>query len=162
MAIPPAVTVIHEKAFNECSNLMNVRFCNEIKEFVSGKLMRDWWDHGVHKKCLRLYCFFVQCNIPERVDLVLLRMWQSNIHNMLGGIPSIPPKGLDSYFYSIDSKLSVYKKLKDAAMMLELAIWKANIIKQTDKKIGHLSANMKMHNHIDGCHYCPKCFVLPN
>ncbi len=59
ITIPPAITAIHEKAFNECSNLTNLRFCNEIEEFVSGKLMRDWWDHGVHVKCLSTYCFFV-------------------------------------------------------------------------------------------------------
>jgi hypothetical protein len=71
-------------------------------------------------------------------------MWQSDIHDMLGGIPSISPEGLDSYFHSIDSKLSVYKKLKDAPALLELAIWKSKLIKQTDGNINHLSANMKM------------------
>jgi hypothetical protein len=40
--IPPSVTAIHEKAFNECSYLTNVRFCDEIDDFVSGKLLRDW------------------------------------------------------------------------------------------------------------------------
>jgi hypothetical protein len=91
-----------------------------------------------------MYCFFVQCNIPECVSLVLPRMWQSYIHNMLGGIPSISPKGLDSYFCSIDCKLCIYEKLKDAPALLELAIWKLNIIKQTDGNINHLCADMKM------------------
>jgi len=31
-------------------------------------------------------------------------MWQSNIHDTLGGIPSISSKGLDSYFCSIVSQ----------------------------------------------------------
>jgi hypothetical protein len=144
IAIPPVVRAIHEEAFNECSNLTNVRFCNEIEEFVSGKLMGDWWDHGVHKKCLSTYCFFVRCSIPERVGLVLQRIWQSDIHNMLGGIPSISPKGLDSYFCSINSKLTVYKKLKDAPALLELAIWKSKTIKQPGGNINYLSADMKM------------------
>jgi hypothetical protein len=63
---------------------------------------------------------------------------------MLGGIPSISPEGLDSYFCSIDSKLTVYKKLKDASALLELAIWKSKIIKRTDGNINYLSADMKM------------------
>ncbi len=55
ITIPPAITEIHEEAFNECSNMRNVRFCDEIEEFVSGESMRDWWDHGVHVKCLSTY-----------------------------------------------------------------------------------------------------------
>jgi hypothetical protein len=102
--IPLSVRVIHDDAFEECSDLTTVQFCNEIEEFVSGEWMRHWWNHGVHEKCVRTYSFFVRCNIPECVGLLLSRMWQSNIHDMLGGIPSISSKGLDSYFYSINSQ----------------------------------------------------------
>jgi hypothetical protein len=34
--IPPTVREIDETAFEECSNLTTVQFCDEIKEFVSG------------------------------------------------------------------------------------------------------------------------------
>jgi hypothetical protein len=149
IAIPPAVTAIHDEAFKECPNLTNVRFCDEIEEFVSGESLRNWWDHGVHEKCLSTYRFFVRCNIPERVGLVLPRMWQSDIQDMLGGIPAISPESLDSYFRSIDSKLSVYEKLKDAPALLELAIWKSKIIKRTDGNINNISADMKMKCRID-------------
>ncbi len=73
IVIPPAIRVIHKEAFFECSQLTNVCFCDEIEEFVSGKLMRDWWNHGVHERslsALSTYCFLVQCNIPERVGFV--------------------------------------------------------------------------------------------
>jgi hypothetical protein len=112
IAIPPAVRAIDTMAFEGCSNLMTFRFCNEIKEFVSGTLIGDWWDNGLHNNCLRMYCFSVRCIIPERVGLVLPRMWQSNIHDMLQCIPSISPKGLKPYFCSIDSKLSIYEKIE--------------------------------------------------
>ena len=59
-------------------------------------------------------------------------------------IPSISPEGLDLYFCSIDSKLSIYYKLKDAPALLELAIWKSKIDKQTNGSIG-----MKMECRID-------------
>jgi hypothetical protein len=59
IAVLPAITAIHKKAFNNCSNFTNVRFCNEIEEFVSGESIQDWWDHGVHKKCLSTYCLFI-------------------------------------------------------------------------------------------------------
>jgi len=47
---------------------------------------------------------------------------------------------LNWYFHSIESKLSVY----DAPALLELAIWKSKIIKQTDGNIDLLDANMKI------------------
>ncbi len=59
IVIPRAVSVIHETAFFQCSQLTNVRFCNEIEEFMSGELMRDWWNHGVHERSLSTYCFLV-------------------------------------------------------------------------------------------------------
>ena len=146
--IPPTVREIDE-AFKECSILTNVQFCDEIEEFVSGESMRHWWNNGVQERCLRTYSFFVRCNIPERVGLLLPRMWQSNIHDMLGGIPSISSKGLDSYFHSIDSKLSVYDKLKDAPALLELAVWKSKIIERTDRNIDLLDADMKIECRTD-------------
>jgi hypothetical protein len=68
---------------------------------------------------------------------------------MLGGIPSISSKGLDSYFCSIYSKLSVYDKLMDAPALLELAIWKSKIIEQTDGNIDRLDADMKIECQTD-------------
>ena len=151
--IPPAVRVIDETAFEDCSNLTTVRFCDEIEEFVSSGPMWDWWNHGVHEKCLSTYCFLVQFNIPQRLRLVRARMWQTNIHGMLMHIPSICPglsrNCLDLYFDSIDSKLSVYENLNDAPTLLELAIWKSKITEQTNGNIDLLTDEMKMECRID-------------
>jgi hypothetical protein len=136
--IPSAIRVIHKTAFNECSKLMTVRFCNEIKEFISRESRLVWWNHGVHEKCLITYCFFIQCNIPERMDQVQSTTLQSKIHGMLNGIPSIYPKVMNDYFCSIDSKLYVY----EYSTLLELAIWKAKIAEQTDGAISPLDCNM--------------------
>jgi hypothetical protein len=35
IAIPNAVKVIDDSAFEDCSNLTNLEFCNNIKDFVS-------------------------------------------------------------------------------------------------------------------------------
>ena len=158
--IPLSVREFDETAFEECSNLTTVQFCDEIEEFVSGESMRHWWNNGVHERCLRTYSFFVRCNIPERVGLLLPRMWQSNIHDMLGGIPSISSEGLDSYFRSIDSKLSVYDKLKDAPALLELAIWKSKIIERTDGNIDLLDADMKIECRTDSLSMV--AIIVPN
>jgi hypothetical protein len=158
--IPPSVKEIDAAAFEECSNLTTVQFCDEIEEFVSGEWMRHWWNRGVHEKCLSTYSFFVRCNISERVGLLLPRMWQSNIHDMLGGIPSISSEGLYSYFRSIDSKLSVYDKLKDSPALLELAIWKSKIIQRTDGNIDLLDAVMKIECRTDSLSMV--AIIVPN
>jgi hypothetical protein len=150
--IPPSVREIDETAFEECSNLTAVQFCDEIEEFVSGESMRHWWNNGVHEKCLSTYCLLVRFNIPERVGLVRSATLQTNIHGMLELIPSISPKRLFSYFRSMDSKLSAYEaKLSayEGSTMLELAIWKSKIVEQTDGVTYPLDADLKMACRID-------------
>ena len=63
------------------------------------------------------------------------RKWQINIHDMLSRIPFIPPEDLSAYFNSINSKLSAYENLKDAPMLLELAIYQNNAILNTNANI---------------------------
>jgi hypothetical protein len=70
IVIPSAIREIDEMAFKECLNLMTVRFCGEIGEFVSGGAMRDWWNHGVHEKCLSTYIFLVGFNILQRSCMI--------------------------------------------------------------------------------------------
>jgi hypothetical protein len=121
-----------------------VVFCNEIKEFVTAELMRDWWNHGVHEKSLSTYCFLVQCNIPDCMGHVRPKKWNTNIHGMLRCIPTISPMRVN-YFDSIDSKLSVYENFEDAPMLLELAIWILKITQQLDWN----NDSMKMQCHTD-------------
>ena len=79
ISIPPSVKAIGHAAFKYCSQLTTaVVLCEEIEEFVLGDPMRGWWNDypGVHEKRLRTYCFFVRCNIPERVCLLQATKWQ--------------------------------------------------------------------------------------
>ena len=132
IVIPPSVKAINKEAFDNFLQLMHMQFCEEVKDFVSGELMWDWWNHGVNKASLITYCFLARCNIPARVGLVQARKWKVNIHEMLLRIPSILHKDLSAYFDSIDSKLSIYDNLKDAPMLLELAIYRNNVILNTN------------------------------
>ena len=147
IVIPRAVTSIDDKAFDGSSNLTHVVFCDEVEEFVSGEAMRDWWNHGVHKMCLSTYCFLIRCNIPERVDRVRAMKWRANIHRMLRCIPSPPYIRIFTtfrdHFNFIDSKLTFYETLNDAAILLELAIWKSNIIKHCGQNSDLLTTEMK-------------------
>jgi hypothetical protein len=128
--IPPAVKKIHDTAFKNCSNLTNEEFCDEIEEFVSCAAMRGWWNQGVHEKSLSTYCFLVRSSIPERLGLVLVRIWQASIYDMLSRIPTFSADGLDAYFDTIDSKLFVYENSSDAPELLELAIPNDGIVQR--------------------------------
>ena len=112
IVIPPTVKEIDETAFRWCSNLTSVQFCDEIEEFMSGELMRHWWNHGVHEKCLSTYCLLIRFNIPKCVGLVRSITLQTNIHGMLERIPFtfISPESLNAHFDSIDSKLYAYER----------------------------------------------------
>ncbi len=147
--------MVHETAFNECSNLTTVRFFNEIEEFVSGEMMQDWWNCGVYEKCLSTYCFLVQFSIPERVSLVQSTISLTNIHGMIERIPSISPEGLNAHVRSINSKLSAY----EGSTMLELAICKLNIEEQTDGVIYLLNDGMKMTCCIDSHQWLTLSFL---
>ena len=161
--IPPAVRAIDEMAFEECSNLTTVQFCDEIEEFVFGESIRHWWNNGVHEKCMSMHCFLVQFNIPERLGLVRSATWQTNIHGMLERIPSISPKRLNAHFDSVDSKLSAFEAMLSAyegLTMLELAIWKSEIVEQSDGNINLLTPDMKMGCRIDSLWMVD--FIVPN
>jgi hypothetical protein len=52
IVIPSAVRDIDDAAFLGCTNLRRVKFCDEIKEFVSSHAMRVWWNQGRHERSL--------------------------------------------------------------------------------------------------------------
>lgn len=129
--IPSAVKVMDCTSLSNCSRLTSVKFCHHIEEFVSREAMRDWWNQGVHKSSLSTYCFLVRCSIPKRfAGLAEISSWQANINGMLRSIPTVfvhPDDTEDDIFYdvdqnalfnSIDSKLTEYTNLLDAATTL--------------------------------------------
>lgn len=105
--------------------------------------MRDWWNHGVHDRCLR---------VAFRSDAIFHSVWVfyelgcggADIHGMLQLIPFIFPGRMHSHFDSIDSMLPNYDYLRDVSTLLELAIWKSEIIKQFSPNKDVLTTEMKM------------------
>jgi hypothetical protein len=149
IVIPPAVRVIDDTAFKGCSKLSNVEFCPRIEEFVSCDAMRDWWNQGVHERCLAMYRFMVRCGIPERLGRLRVQSWQANIYRKLRHIPTIRAKGMESLFDSIDSRLSLYESLEDLPALLELVIWKSIITDQFSPSNIPLTTEMKMQCRTD-------------
>ena len=146
IVIPSTVNEIDEKAFENCSQLNHVQFCDRT---VSMELIRNWWHCGVHERSLRAYSFFAQHNVPKRFALVHVKKWKADIQDMLRRISTISTIYLNTYFHSIDLKLSTYENLSDAPTLLELAIWKSKMTEQCDWNNGILSRNMKLQCRID-------------
>ncbi len=113
--------------------MTHVVLCDVIKTIVSRMLMKYWWNQGVHKKCLSIYCFLVQENIPMRVGKLTKNRWHINIHHVLQHIPSIAEDDLHLYFDSISKKLQLYNSLKDVPALLELVMWKLTIVTHFDE-----------------------------
>jgi hypothetical protein len=149
IVIPCKVKVIHQMAFNRCTNLTNVEFCAEIEAFVSSEAMREWWNQGIHNRCLSTYSFLMKHSIPNRLGLVQVQSWQADIYEMLCCIPSAHPKGMNNYFRFIQWKLSLYESLRYSPTLLELAIWKSKTTEQYyyDHNNDHLIANMEKKRH---------------
>jgi hypothetical protein len=63
---------------------------------------------------------------------------------MMRRIPTIQPKGMKSFFASINSRLSFYEDLNCSLASLELAIWKLKITKQFGRRNILLTTEIKM------------------
>ncbi len=156
--VPPAVKAIDYSAFKDCSNLTRVEFCQEIEQFVSCEAMREWWHLGILRSlgsyCFlvqfnipeRLGLILVQswqANIYEilrRIPTISTEgftnanfdtdgSWVLNLDEMRGLIPTtISADGLDVYFDTIDSKLTIYENLSELTLLLELAILNNDIV----------------------------------
>ena len=94
---------IDESAFDYCSSLSRVRFCDKVEEFISPFAMQNWWEIGCHQKSLLTY-FLVKCSILEHLmGLSFMSSWQVCLYNMLGSIPTIAYGYLDAYFDTLMS-----------------------------------------------------------
>lgn len=65
LKIPATVEAIGESAFANCPNLVAVEHCDEIEEFVSGELIRDWYDRGRSDLSVRVHRFLKVYNGPK-------------------------------------------------------------------------------------------------
>ena len=147
--IPRTVKEIHQTTFKRCSNLTNVEFSTEIEALVSSEAMLQWWNQGVHCRCLSTYCFLMKHSIPSRLSLVRVQSWQANLYEMLRCIPTIHPEGMNNYFRSVKNKLVWYESLKDSPALLELAIWKSQILQQRCWKSDPQTTDTRKKRRID-------------
>ena len=126
IVIPSTIDAIQSlDVFNNCRRLMALKFVDEIEEFMSETSLCSWWNQGVARHSLLTYCFLIKHDIAKRFGSLQASKWRNTILDMLECIPSIANKKQPSHFESIHSMLTVYHKLGEVALLLELALWKS-------------------------------------
>jgi hypothetical protein len=144
--IPQSVREIDDNAFQSCSNLTNVQFCFQVEDFVS---RLTWWDRGVHKRCPRTYSFLMKFNIPDRLGHVIAPTWRADIYRMLNLIPRISAESLTLQFSIIESILTLYERINLYPMLLELIIWKSEIINHLRLSNAFCNTRLKVQSRTD-------------
>jgi hypothetical protein len=117
--IPSTVSFIDESAFYGCSGLVSVEFCS-IE--VTLPCLRE--------ETLRMYSLLAQSKIPHLLRRIKVHAWKSNIHKMLQ--PILEEVSQDKACELVNSRLSEYKHRQYGLTVLELALWKAKIMEQSN------------------------------
>ncbi len=144
IVVPSTVYYIAADAFNKCTSLVEIEFCNEIEQFVNEASLH-WWNNGVSEESLRTYYFLARHNIPSRLDTIGVQTWKDSVHIMLRRIPEMMISWHNNkYFDLIDSRLSNYENLQYCLPILELALWKATIMEQSNSIISNVKNDMKL------------------
>jgi hypothetical protein len=140
ICIPISVKSIDDGAFTSCPELDVINFSTGV-EGVVVKLERgnnwtywnelmEYWEYG---NWHGLYSFLVEHKIPKRLG-ELPKNWRDVIHDMIRRFPCINENKIDSYSSLLRERLDKYTELndglKEAASLLELAIWKSRITEQ--------------------------------
>ena len=101
-------------------------FCDEFEQFID--VLQDyWWNYGDYGQLLKTCQFMRQRRILDRLDMIKPIIWLDNIFDMLNAIPSITFHQADKFYDSLDSQLTAYERLRNAATLLELALWKSTL-----------------------------------
>jgi hypothetical protein len=124
--IPSTVKVIGERAFKGCSGLVSVEFC-------SIEVTLPWRSH-TELQPLRIYSMLAQRNFPALLRRIKVQAWKSNIHKTLQRILENEPCHEKAYNL-VKRRLSKYEHLQYGLTVLELALWKAKTMEQSNADI---------------------------
>ena len=104
--------------------------CEEIVQPLNG-----WWRPTSYYSMYSFH-FLVKCNLTERLNAIGVRKWRMEVKRLVARMSSIGDWSLETFFDIIHSKMVTYEceypKLKEAAFLLELFIWKTKMDESMD------------------------------
>jgi len=127
--VPASVRTIRPGAFTSCPYLA-VEFCTEIQDLVTELSITEWYAQGMDGRWLFMYTFLVDGSILKRLGRISSMKWREDILDLLRRFPSISCDKILLYCKLISGRLDCYSDLKDAASLLELALWTSKILEQ--------------------------------
>ena len=141
----------HQHFFpNHELNLQEV--CEELVQPLKG-----WWRPIETFCCSRSFRFFVKCSIAERLDAVGVRKWRMDVKDVVERLLTVNGDHFETHLDTIYSKLETcehkYHRLKDAAFLLELVLWKSKI-DELDADTAELRGQCRIN--------CGAAAVIPN
>jgi hypothetical protein len=128
ICIPISVKNIGDAAFMACSELV-IEFSTGVGDGVVE--MARYYDEypGAYEAWHRQISFLVEHKIPKQLGEIPTR-WGYVIHDMINHFHIIKLEMVDSYCSLILERLRECKELKEAAVLLELVIWKSRMVEQ--------------------------------
>ena len=105
--------------------------------------LKGWWRREEsHYNSMRMFRFLVKCNVAERLTAIGISKWRANINHLVERTSSISGAWLETHYDKIRSNLMAYEheyqQMKDAAFLLELALWKTKIDESTQRDSGRM------------------------
>jgi len=156
--IPSSVTYIFPYSFEDCPNLVAIEFFTEIEDLVTELSLTDWYDHGRNVLWQDVYVFLMKHTILQRLGMITVRKWRDDVHDLLRRFPFIHEYKFEEYCSLIQRRLDSYDTLKDAASLLELALWKS---KFEDQHSDLNSTNYRATKSGARCN-CGAAVIIPN
>jgi hypothetical protein len=144
--IPSTVSFINKSAFKGCSGLVSVEFCEEIEQFVNDVFL-PWWNLGKSPTSLMMYSLLAgyksaRLKIPALLCPIKVQAWKSNIQKMLQRI-LVKREWDEKACNYVESQLYKYEHLQNGLTILELALWKAKIMEQSNTNIINAENDVK-------------------
>jgi len=151
------LNMIQQKFFSDRTNVDWRVLCEELIGSLSG-----WWKASSPRVSFKSFQFLIECDIPKRLDSIVVRKWHTEIKDLIEEIPSLRDwySYWEKQFHLIHSKLISYEPecrfLTDASSLLELALWKAKVSERGDTE--SMSADEKVQCRSN----CGANIVIPN
>lgn len=158
ISIPVSVTNIEGNAFDNCQSLVAIMFCTDVEDLVIELALSDWYDPQFDKDWKQVYLFLMSCKIPKRLGLISTKKWRDDICDMVRRFACVHSDKFRLYCEVITSRLDNYIALKDAASLLELALWKSKIAEQCSDLISENISSIRSKARYN----CGATVIIPN
>lgn len=119
--------------------------------------LSDWYDHGMNEDWLQVYSLLAQNQIPDFLNMITTAEWKGRLLDVIRRFQFINFHRFYGYCDYIQ-RLVDYITLREAASLLEFALWKSKIAEQC-YELDSVECNAM---RSDARYNCSAAVVIPN